>query len=433
MFEDIRNEIKKRKKEEAASKEFIQAEIERLAEEREKSKRGIFRKIKVVDSIKSKSEQKKDNARIEKLKKEEEERLTKEKAERQREIIKKNSVKIFAGIIILACIPLGITRINGYINEQRIQKEYDNALSQIKAEEYSEASDTLLDIKVNDSESLIKYAEIMQNISSYEKAPKELLEQLENIGTINDGEIKERIQHIKGEMNGIIDLQDRIDSIDVTTIGIEDAEEVSGIIEEIKGIDPEFAGFINTDKSNSASITIDHLKNDTSQGRVIKAIRNLGEVTLETKSEIDEVRALYDALTDTEKEEVVNYSVLVAAESKYTSLKIEKELQEKKEQEEREAKERAEREAEERAQKEAEEAEKKAKEEAEAQAKQEAEDAARYEAWLDEIVYITESGDKYHLASCRWGSIELSRREAISRGYGPCGECNAWFEWYKVR
>lgn len=41
-------------------------------------------------------------------------------------------------------------------------------------------------------------------------------------------------------------------------------------------------------------------------------------------------------------------------------------------------------------------------------------------------VYITESGSKYHCAGCRYlskSSIEISKSDAISRGYSPCSVC----------
>ena len=42
-------------------------------------------------------------------------------------------------------------------------------------------------------------------------------------------------------------------------------------------------------------------------------------------------------------------------------------------------------------------------------------------------VYITKTGDKYHTSSCsylRKSKIELSKQDAISRGYTACGRCN---------
>ena len=37
----------------------------------------------------------------------------------------------------------------------------------------------------------------------------------------------------------------------------------------------------------------------------------------------------------------------------------------------------------------------------------------------DETVYVTKSGKKYHLESCRWGNIPISLTEAKER-YEPC-------------
>lgn len=45
----------------------------------------------------------------------------------------------------------------------------------------------------------------------------------------------------------------------------------------------------------------------------------------------------------------------------------------------------------------------------------------------DWTVYITKSGSKYHTATCRWVSdscIEISHKDAVARGYTPCGTCN---------
>lgn len=43
------------------------------------------------------------------------------------------------------------------------------------------------------------------------------------------------------------------------------------------------------------------------------------------------------------------------------------------------------------------------------------------------IVYITETGAKYHRGSCRHlkdSKIEITLEEAIARGYEPCGTCD---------
>jgi micrococcal nuclease len=44
----------------------------------------------------------------------------------------------------------------------------------------------------------------------------------------------------------------------------------------------------------------------------------------------------------------------------------------------------------------------------------------------NDIVYITNTGKKYHRAGCRYlskSSIPITRQEAIARGYTPCSVC----------
>ena len=38
-------------------------------------------------------------------------------------------------------------------------------------------------------------------------------------------------------------------------------------------------------------------------------------------------------------------------------------------------------------------------------------------------VYITNSGKKYHLESCRWGNVAISLEKA-RESYTPCAVCN---------
>lgn len=47
---------------------------------------------------------------------------------------------------------------------------------------------------------------------------------------------------------------------------------------------------------------------------------------------------------------------------------------------------------------------------------------------LDEMVFVTKSGEKYHKATCKWvldkNCIEMTRKEAIEMGYSPCNVCH---------
>lgn len=45
---------------------------------------------------------------------------------------------------------------------------------------------------------------------------------------------------------------------------------------------------------------------------------------------------------------------------------------------------------------------------------------------IDETVYITKSGSKYHRAGCSYlkkSKIPISKKDAIARGYTPCSKC----------
>jgi len=44
----------------------------------------------------------------------------------------------------------------------------------------------------------------------------------------------------------------------------------------------------------------------------------------------------------------------------------------------------------------------------------------------EKIVYITKTGKKYHLGSCRhlrYSKISINKENALLRGYGPCKAC----------
>ncbi|NWF95847.1 MAG: hypothetical protein HXY34_06860 [Candidatus Thorarchaeota archaeon] len=45
----------------------------------------------------------------------------------------------------------------------------------------------------------------------------------------------------------------------------------------------------------------------------------------------------------------------------------------------------------------------------------------------DVTVYVTETGSKYHRLGCQYlahGSIPMTLRDAVSRGYTPCSVCH---------
>jgi endonuclease G len=49
-----------------------------------------------------------------------------------------------------------------------------------------------------------------------------------------------------------------------------------------------------------------------------------------------------------------------------------------------------------------------------------------YTAEKDTIVYVTNTGERYHTEQCssvRNSKIEISLEDAVKRGYEPCGRC----------
>lgn len=48
----------------------------------------------------------------------------------------------------------------------------------------------------------------------------------------------------------------------------------------------------------------------------------------------------------------------------------------------------------------------------------------------DSIVYITNTGNKYHTSVCRYlgkSALPISLKDACGRNYGPCSNCNPPF------
>ena len=72
--------------------------------------------------------------------------------------------------------------------------------------------------------------------------------------------------------------------------------------------------------SSSPAICKVTVMEDAAVKAVMDKISAIGEVTKDSKADIDAARAAYDALADAQKEQVGNYSDLVAAEEKYADL-----------------------------------------------------------------------------------------------------------------
>ena len=142
--------------------------------------------------------------------------------------------------------------------------------------------------------------------------------------------------------------------------------------EQVQGQDPEASSDQTAqtkDLTNTKAKGSGNKKNEAK--KLVKEIDELDEVTLDSRNQLDSLRIRYDALSDKDKKAVENYDKLTAAEEEYEAL-------------------------------------------------------ADEEAKLNCTVWITKTGDCYHLEGCHYLRSKyesMTQEEAINRGYSACSEC----------
>ena len=240
---------------------------------------------------------------------------------------------------------------------------------------------------------------------------------------------------VKGQPADINTKDVTIISSDESIIKITDERIVTGIKEGTTTIYAETPD--GKLKSETIQITVkDKAKEQAKQDqqsadKIVAEIDKIGEVTLESKSDIETARKQYDQSSSAIQKLVTNYTVLQAAEAEFKSLQEAENarLEAEKEQARLQAEQEAQRAAAEKA------AAEKAASEAAAQ-------AAAAEAQRNQnnggnqgnqgnntpnsrTEYITPTGKKYHYNNhCNGGSYrESTLDEALRRGLGPCKKC----------
>lgn len=515
LINALLDEANKRSKENEESKAFIEKERAKLKEKREHAKKSFVRKIKPVDIIASKVEEKQDEKAISKLEADEAERLAEKRRKRRNEIargifkrdkakdatdskkgeaktathslenaeteifthnnrvvkkepkvvkriafadrkqetqlpgniiadidiaeenrlIKENleSTKsvgtatnkrvVIIGSIIVALI-LGGFGISEARERAIAEENYNEAVQFIIDGEYSDARDLLLGLETNDSRELLKYTDIMVNLSSYYDSPEQLLKSLNAIGQVENDIISLQLEDAREQVEKISSIRDQIAALDLLHLSEASVAELDTIGRDINGIDRQWISILNTDNYENIKKLVENIIEQTPLGQLYLGIQGLGEISLESGDLIKSLLDVYNGLSQNDKELVFNANLLSAANTEYETLVKE---QERIEQEKREAEEQARLEAEEQARKEAEE---KARLEAE-----EKERAERKEAWLNETVYITRTGKCYHYYGCSTLSrstnlTPMKRRDAIAAGYKSCSKCGSGIEYY---
>lgn len=339
MFKDIKNELSQRKEEQKQLDSIIEKEKQLLKEKREKENHGILHKSKTVHKILSNAAEKKDEKYIEEFIEEEQRKLEEARALRKSELIKLNRKKIIswcvaALAVIVAIIAVAVI-VNTHKEEQRKQEEqiaaeardakiveqYEKAVGLILEENYEEAESTLAGTKIRDSAKLLEYVQFMLTMGDYKGNISGAVSKVEGFATFENSDVEKQRNNVVGNLNQAMDIQKQIDAIVSSDVDISSKETVYKIKKEITALGAPYLDLIDMEKYDLAVQTIENLEQNNAVGQLIVAIRGLGTVTLDSESQVTELREKYSALSASEKKQVVNYTTLINARSHLDKLK----------------------------------------------------------------------------------------------------------------
>lgn len=127
MLKSIKEELKKRKEEELELKKTVENEKKRLEEQRLNTKKNIIRKIKFVDNIKIKQEEKEDAKSLNQFRLNEEDKLKAARGQRLDDLIKNNKKAIVMAVCVCILLIAGGRTIAIQVNEANIKQAYVSA------------------------------------------------------------------------------------------------------------------------------------------------------------------------------------------------------------------------------------------------------------------------------------------------------------------
>ena len=428
MFNHLKDELKTRKIENKNLQNAIEQEKIRLQQERDTAKKSILRKIKVIDNMKRKQEDKQNAKKLSDFAAQKKTELSAARAKRMREFTKAHArqfLLIIVGIITLSLVISGIIRI---VNHAKTVKNYKEAVTLIIDKNYAAAEKLLEGISYSDSDDLLCYARIEKSIDEQSRTIKNIYSSVQSIGTISNIQIQERFAQTTSGVRFAYEVQSLIDAIELKTLPSDLRVKVETIDNSIGQVGARYSPLLETDTYELAKRVLYHIENNTDTGAVILAVSQLpGTISLADEAAIKEVRHKYDSLADADKNDVCNIQILLSAESALQTLVEEKTAAERAAAEQA-AKEAAEREA----------AEKVANEAAEKEAQNNASSSGTQPSQSQEgnkpnhpkesdgvTVYTTPSGKCYHLDPDCGGknSRPTTLTKAQSSGYRPCEKC----------
>lgn len=313
----------------------------------------------------------------------------KERVEESRQYLeerrKKKKGRTIAAIAASAIVAVGGMNIaSDHAQTAAMEEHYDKAVSYIVAEEYDHALGELQDITINDAEALSNYAYIQLNIEEYKGKPSSMLEEIQEIDSLENKDVKRQQELACKDIELADEIQTGIDSLDLSSVDSISRGEVKEIKKKTDNLNDRYKVLLATDKYDLADRVLTNVDTKNEAGQVIIGIDKLGDITLDSKEDIEGLKTAYNNLSNSDKETILNYSTLTTADSTYAKLRAEEDERiaaEKKAEEERIA------------------AEKKAEEERKAAEEERLAAAAKESESTEEMVWISSSGKKYHSKS----------------------------------
>ena len=139
-------------------------------------------------------------------------------------------------------------------------------------------------------------------------------------------DLNAELEATKNNIKTITDVDNLISAIGEVSLSNESKAKIDTARTAYDALISAYQAFVkNYEALTLAEATYNSLKTDSDAANaVMEAINSIGEVNLDSKAKIDEVRASYDGLTDTQKGLVTNLETLTLAEVAYASLKADK-------------------------------------------------------------------------------------------------------------
>ena len=325
MFNHLKDELKTRKIENKNLQNAIEQEKIRLQQERDTAKKSILRKIKVIDNMKRKQEDKQNAKKLSDFAAQKKTELSAARAKRTREFTKAHArqfLLIIVGIITLSLVISGIIRI---VNHAKTVKNYKEAVTLIIDKNYAAAEKLLEGISYSDSDDLLCYARIEKSIDEQSRTIKNIYSSVQSIGTISNIQIQERFAQTTSGVRFAYEVQSLIDAIELKTLPSDLRVKVETIDNSIGQVGARYSPLLETDTYELAKRVLYHIENNTDTGAVILAVSQLpGTISLADEATIKEVRQKYDSLSDSDKNDVCNIQILLSAESALQTLVEEK-------------------------------------------------------------------------------------------------------------